>query len=100
MTTDQLHAQALPVAYAAAKAALPFPLWALLKPWLPLLVKIAIEIAVGLLAPPLLPLVAALLGLEKFLSAESMDLLRTAHSVLSTPRESMSEPVQRALDNP
>lgn len=74
-------------------------------PLLPLLIRIGIELAIGLAAPRFLPLlvvlhrVASLIS-EKYLSETDKVLLAEITELLSTPRGRMVAPVQETLKVP
>jgi hypothetical protein len=117
MTTKDLARESLPYVKQALKSARPaiveqigragmlvvWPAWSVLTgPLLPLLVRIAIELAVGLTAPNLLPVLEVL---ERLATTLPEGYIPPAHrtwftelvQLLGTPRSQMHEAVQDAL---
>ena len=120
MTTEDLARAALPYVRHSLIASRPaiverigragmlavWPAWAVVTgPLLPLLVRVGIELAVGLTAPNLLPV---LLGLERLLAALPAGYVPADHrtwfsgliGVLGTPRSQMLATVQATLERP
>lgn len=120
MTTAELSRVVLPYARRAVIEARPavidaiggagwvllWPAWKVLTgPLLPLLVRIAIELAVGLLAPQLVPLLALINALIAYLTStavpvETRNFLIALAAVIETPRASLLPSVQTALAEP
>lgn len=118
MTTQDLTRAALPYAREALRAARPavvgslgrpawlvlWPAWAVVTgPLLPLLVRIGVELAVGLTAPALLPVLEVVNALaayvsETYLPGPTRAFLAELTALMKTPREALCEPVRRALD--
>jgi hypothetical protein len=117
MTTQDLTRIVLPYARHALTAARPavinvvgragwivvWPAWAMVVgPLLPLLVRIGVELAVGLAAPSLLPLLEMINALasyvpEGYLSGSARAFLAELLALLKTPRATFSQPVREAL---
>ena len=120
LTTQTLATTALPYVRHAVKRAKPiitreigvgawmilWPAWAVVTgPLLPILTRLAIELAVGLTAPQLLPLVEMLSRLaamisEAYLPAADKALLADLAELLGTARTQMLEPVRETLAYP
>jgi hypothetical protein len=120
MTTEDLAGAVLPYARRAVKAARPtvveavgragwlvlWPAWAVVMgPLLPVLVRIGVELAVALAAPPLLPFLEVVSGLadsvfKPYLSDADRAFLADLIRLLATPRAQLSAPVQDALASP
>jgi len=118
MTTEDLARAALPYARRAVRRARPsvveavgrggwlalWPAWAVVTgPLLPVLVRLGVELGVGLSAPYLAPILRVLNGLSGYLSDAALSapqraLLAGLTGLLNTPRGDLSEPVRFALD--
>ena len=117
MTTQDLTWAALPYARHALNEARPeimdavgnagwfvlWPAWGVVTgPMLPLVVRIAIELAVGLLGPKLVPILesinaGSIPGADIGLSESSRAFLVDLTGVLTMSREPLSDPVRSAL---
>ena len=120
MTTQELTRVVLPYARHALNEARPavveavgragwvvlWPAWAVVTgPMLPVAVRIAIELAIGLAGPQLLPILEVINALTIYLSDKFMPESRRAFLVdltwlLKMPREQMTDPVRSALSLP
>jgi hypothetical protein len=91
VTTADLIARVTPV----ARVAVPF----VLRPWVPRLVRLAVEIAVGMMigVPAFIDLVAWVI-LSPMLNAEWKAILTDLQELLKTPKSSLSPEVRAALD--
>ena len=120
MTTKDLTGVVLPYARHALDEARPliidtigragwivlWPAWAVVTgPLLPLLVRMAIELGIGLLGPSLSPTLGVVSALAPYISdaylpGQSRVILADLVALLKTPPDELMEPVRKALLSP